>query len=80
MRWAEYVAEMGKVRNTYRILVGKLDGKPRRRKEGNIEMNKKEICQDVDWIHLTQERVCWRSLVNPVIELSGSINDGEFID
>jgi hypothetical protein len=36
MRWAEYVALMGEKRNTYRILVGKPEGKrplgrPRRR-------------------------------------------------
>jgi hypothetical protein len=26
-------------------------------------------CEDVDWIHLAQERVQWRHLVNPVMNL-----------
>jgi hypothetical protein len=44
MRWAGYVARMGKKRNTYRILVGKPIGKiplgrPRRRWVDNIKMD-----------------------------------------
>jgi hypothetical protein len=43
MRWAKHVAGMGKWRNTYRILVGKpegrrLLGRPRRRCVDNIKM------------------------------------------
>jgi hypothetical protein len=50
------------VRNTYKILVGELEGKrlpgrPRRRREGNITMDFRRIeWEDVDWINLTQDR------------------------
>jgi hypothetical protein len=44
MRWAEHVARMGYVRDVYRILVGKHEGKRqlgrlRRRWEDNIKMD-----------------------------------------
>jgi hypothetical protein len=43
MRWAGHVVRIGKRRNEYRILVGKLEGKrplgkPRRRWVNNIKM------------------------------------------
>jgi hypothetical protein len=43
MTWAGHVARMGEKRNTYRILVGKPEGKrtlgrPRRRRVDNIKM------------------------------------------
>jgi hypothetical protein len=48
MRLAGHVARMGMKRNTYRILVGKPEGKrplgrPRRRWVDNIKMNLREI-------------------------------------
>jgi hypothetical protein len=48
MRWAGHVARMGKKRNAYRILVGKLEGKrslgrPRRRWEDNITIDFRKI-------------------------------------
>jgi hypothetical protein len=48
MRWAGHVARMGDVRNMYRVLVGKPEGerpleKPRRRWEGGIKMDLREI-------------------------------------
>ena len=36
-RWAEYVARMEQSRNTQRILMGKPNGRPRRRWEDNIK-------------------------------------------
>jgi hypothetical protein len=27
----------------------------------------KEVCEDVDWIHLAQDRIQWRVLVNTVM-------------
>jgi hypothetical protein len=44
MRWASHVARMGEKNNTYRLLVGKPEGKrplgrPRRRWVGNIRMD-----------------------------------------
>jgi hypothetical protein len=39
----------------------------RRRRKGNIKMDFKGIGWDgVDWIHLSQEKDCWRALVNTV--------------
>jgi hypothetical protein len=68
MRWAVYVARMGERRGAYRALVGKPEikrplGRPRRRWEGNIEMD----LQDVGWgatdrIDLAQDRDRWRAL------------------
>jgi hypothetical protein len=66
---------MGEKRNTYRILVGKPEGKkplgrPRHRWEYNIKMDLKEIGWSVmDWIHLAQDRDQWRALVNMVMNL-----------
>jgi hypothetical protein len=62
---------MGEKRNTYRILVGKPEGKrplgiPRRMWEDNIKMDLREIgCGGMDWI----DRDEWRALVNTVINL-----------
>jgi hypothetical protein len=74
MRWAGHVARMGEGRNLYRVLVGKPEGKrplvgPRRRWENEIKMDLMEIGWGVEWIHLTQDRDCWRDLVNAVMNL-----------
>jgi hypothetical protein len=39
MRWARHVACMGVKRNAYRILVGKPEGRPRRRWVDNIKID-----------------------------------------
>jgi hypothetical protein len=55
MRWAGHVARMGEKRNTYRILVGKPEGRrllirPRRRWVDNIKMDPSEIgWGGMDW-------------------------------
>ena len=65
MRWAEHVARMGERRGVYRFLVGKPEGKrplgkPRRRWEGNIEMDFQEVgCGGMDWIELAEDRDRW---------------------
>jgi hypothetical protein len=70
--WAGHVARMGAKRNTYRILVGKPEGKrplgrPRRRWVDNIKMDHREIGWDGgDWIDLAQDRDQWMALVNTV--------------
>jgi hypothetical protein len=66
---------MREIRNAYRILVEKPEGKgplgrPRHRWEDNIG---KDIREAVDWIHLTQDREHGN-------ETSGSINGREFLD
>jgi hypothetical protein len=61
--------------NTYKILVGKCEGKkplgrPRRRREGTIRMDLTEIgWEGMDWIHLAQDRDQWRDVVNTVMNL-----------
>jgi hypothetical protein len=70
-----HVARMGEVRGAYNNLVGRPEGRrplgrPRRRWEDNIEMDRREIgFGDVDWIHWAQDRDRWRALVNTVMNL-----------
>jgi hypothetical protein len=65
----------GEKKSTYRILVGKLEGKrpigrPSRRWEDNIRMDLREIGWGrMDWIDLAQDRDQWRALVNTVMNL-----------
>jgi len=67
-------------------LAGKPEGKrprgiPRRRWEDNIKMGLQEVgCGIMDWIELAQDRDRWRALVNEVMNLSGSIKFGLFLD
>jgi len=62
MRWAGHVALVGEMRNLYKILVGKPEGKRslerrRFRWEDNIRMDLREIgWHGVDWVHLTQDK------------------------
>jgi hypothetical protein len=66
---------MGEKRNTYKLLVGKPEGKrvlerPRRRWMDNIKMDLLEIGLNVvDWVGLAQDRYRWRALVNSVMNL-----------
>jgi hypothetical protein len=70
MRWAGHVARMGEGRGVYRVLVGRPEGKrplgrPKRRWENNIKMDLREIGIDgANWLHLAQDRVQWRAVVN----------------
>jgi hypothetical protein len=63
---------MGAKRNTYRLLVGKPEGKKpvgrqRRRWIDNIKMDLSEICLGgVDSIGLAQDRYRWRAVANAV--------------
>jgi hypothetical protein len=70
MRWAGHVARKGEKRNTYRLLVGKPEGRrpigrPRRRWLDFVEVG----WGDVDWIGLAQDRDRWSALVNAVMNL-----------
>jgi hypothetical protein len=75
MRWEGHVAHMGEGRNVYRVLVGKPGGKrllerPRHRSEDGIKMDLRELVGGcVEWIHLAQDRDCWRVVVNAVMNL-----------
>jgi hypothetical protein len=73
MRWAGHVARIREKRNTYRLLLGKPEGKspqgrPRRRWLDNIRMDLVEVgWGDVDNIVLAEDRDRWRALVNSVL-------------
>jgi hypothetical protein len=75
MRLAGHEARMGEKLNTYRILVGKPEGKspqgrPRRRWVDNIKMDFREVeWDDMVWIDLAQDRNQWRALLNTVMNL-----------
>jgi hypothetical protein len=72
MRWAGYVARMGQERKVYKVLVGKLEGRrslgrPRRRWEGGIRMDLREVgWGGVEWIQLTEDKDRWRAVVSAV--------------
>jgi hypothetical protein len=69
------VARMGEGRGVYTVLVGRSEGKrqlerPRRRWEDNIKMDLRQTGIDgANWIHLSQNRVQWRTFVNTVMNL-----------
>jgi hypothetical protein len=66
---------MGEKRNSYRILVGKPEGKrplgrPKRRWVHSSKIDLTEIGWDgMDWIDVAQDREQWRALVNTVMNL-----------
>jgi hypothetical protein len=66
---------MGEKRNSYRLLMGrpegkKLLGRPRRMWVHNIRIHLKEMGWDsMDWIDLAQDRDQWRALVSTVMDL-----------
>jgi hypothetical protein len=75
MSWVGHVERMGEMRNSYKILVEKPEGKrplgnPRRRWEGNIKMDLREIgWESADLIHLSQDGDQWWAVVNTVMKL-----------
>jgi hypothetical protein len=75
MRWAGQVTRMGEKRNTYRILVGKSEGKrplgrPRSKWVDNIKIDLREIVWDsMDWIELAQDRDQWWALVKTMMNI-----------
>jgi hypothetical protein len=64
VRWVGHVVHMGEMRSAYKILVRKPErplGTPLYRWKDNIKMDFKEVaCENVDWIHLDQDRVQWQ--------------------
>jgi hypothetical protein len=77
---------MGEKRDSYRILVGRPEGRrplgrPRGRWEDNIKMDLQEMgWGGMDWIELAQDRDRWWALVNVVMNLRSSIKCREFLD
>jgi hypothetical protein len=74
MRWARHVASIGEMRNAYKIVVEKPEGKRSlrisRHRWEDITMDLREIrLEVVDWIHLAQDRDQWRALPHTVINL-----------
>ena len=65
LRWAGHIAHMEQFRYSYRVLVGKPEGKipsgrPRHRWEENIKMNLREVgCDSGEWINLAEDRDQW---------------------
>jgi hypothetical protein len=65
----------GEMKDAYRVLVGKLEGKrplrrPSRRWEDNIKMDLQEVeWRGMDWIDLVQDRDWWLSLVSTLMNL-----------
>jgi hypothetical protein len=61
------------MRNAFKILVGKPEGKRpvgrlKHKWKDNIRTDLREVgWEDVDWLHLTQDRDQWRTLMNAVM-------------
>jgi hypothetical protein len=71
---------MEEIRDAYKILVGKPEGKDNL---GDLRLDEVlEIegigCERMDWMHVTQNRIQWRALLNTVMKL-GSIKGREFL-
>jgi hypothetical protein len=67
-----HVARMGEMKNAYKILVGRPEGKrplgrPRRRWDYDIRMDLREIgWEGVVWMHVAHNKDQWRALVNTI--------------
>ena len=73
------MARMGEGKGVHGVLEGKPEGKrplgrPRRRWENNIKIDRREVGGGEDWMELAQDTCEYGD------ELSGSINCGEFLD
>jgi hypothetical protein len=66
---------MGEVRDIYRVLVGRPEGKrllgrPKRKWKYNINIDLRKIRIDgANWIRLAQDRIHWWAFVNTVMNL-----------
>jgi len=72
---AVYVARKGEMRNSYKVLVSRPERgvhlkDPDSREENNIKIDLRDKeWEDVEWIHLAEDRDYWRVLLNTVINL-----------
>jgi hypothetical protein len=67
-----HVARIGEMRNTYKILVGKPEGRYHsenwRRWEDDIRMDLWEVgWEGLEWMHLAEGKDQWRAVVNTVM-------------
>jgi hypothetical protein len=74
MRWTGHAAHIGEIRNAYKILVGKPDGKRQlggsKCRWEDFRMDFREIgWQGVDLMYPAEDREQWRALVNTVMNL-----------
>jgi hypothetical protein len=75
---------MVEIRNAYKILIGKSEGKGplgrlRRRVDDGITLGLKGVVLgNVEWIHLAQDRVKWQALVNTVMNFRVQFKAGNF--
>jgi hypothetical protein len=73
VRWEKHVEGMEEMRNAYKVLIGKRQGKKplvrrRRSLEDNIRMDLREIgWEGVGWIHLAQDEDQWWTVVNTIM-------------
>jgi hypothetical protein len=75
MRWAGHVAHIEGMRNVYKNIVRRPEGKrplgrhgPRCKYSVKIDLTEIE-CEGMDWNQLAQIRARWRALVNTVMNL-----------
>jgi hypothetical protein len=74
MRWAGHVARVGDKRETYRVMVGRPEGKtalrrPNRGLKYNIKIDFTEVGWSTDWFYLAKDTETWRAVVNAVLSL-----------
>jgi hypothetical protein len=73
IRWTGYGARIGAKRNSYRILVGKPEGKkplgrPRSKWMDSVKMDFRETgWGGMDWIDLAQDMDQWKAIVQTVM-------------
>jgi hypothetical protein len=85
MRWAGHVSCINVMENASKILVGNPEGngplgRPSHRWENNSRLNLREIGgEDVDWIHLAQDRDQWWAGVNTVVNIQVPKKVGNFL-
>jgi hypothetical protein len=85
MRWAGHVARRAEKRGTYRVLVGRPEGRrplgrPRRRWKDNTKMDFQELVWGMGWIELAQYKDRVAGCCECGNEPPGSIKCGEFLD
>ena len=84
MRWAGHVVRMEEGRGAHKVLVGKPEGKrslgrPRRRWEDNIEMDREVGRGCGDWMELAKDRDRWRARVSTVMNFRVPYNAESFL-